>query len=227
MQEIWAGFVWLSCNFELFRTFATAESLIQNCYALLCEGSTSRWRESWLLLLQHRIRSAAGKRACFQRALSCLPAGPNRASEKRQPRFPGADRSQVARVESPASDRIAFACCPTGNRTANVPEERPMGGRLSLLHSAGVFVSVWKMARRDRASRRIGAKAYGSAAYEVGGRFGRPSLCWESIGSVLASVYEGFRKIFGGSHSLRHIFNQFQPAKSPAKSGSRIGKVDG
>ena len=36
-----------------------------------------------------------------------------------------------------------------------VLEERPMGRTLSLLHSAGAFVSVWKMAGRDRTSRRI------------------------------------------------------------------------
>jgi hypothetical protein len=42
----------------------------------------------------------------------------------------GADKSQLAEVESPPCDRIAFASCPPRNRTAHVPPgEKPVRRR--------------------------------------------------------------------------------------------------
>jgi hypothetical protein len=52
-------------------------------------------------------------------------------------RFQSTDKSQPARSESPACDRLAFARCPPRNRTANVPSrEKPGALPPSLLTSA-------------------------------------------------------------------------------------------
>jgi hypothetical protein len=48
----------------------------------------------------------------------------------------GADKSQLAEVESPPCDRIAFAFCPPQNRTAHVPSGEKRGRQRPLLQSS-------------------------------------------------------------------------------------------
>jgi len=59
-----------------------------------------------------------------------------RAYGTRRTPCPGADKSQLAEVESPHCGRIAFALCPPRNRTAHVPSGEKPGRRRHLLQSS-------------------------------------------------------------------------------------------